>query len=120
MSDAKTILVIDDDPDVQSFCRNVLEADGYIVNAADTAAEGLRIAASRKPDLILLDVMMEESDSGFKAAEPLSKLCPIIMLTSIGDAATEVFDTSALPIKALLQKPVAPEALREKVRRAMS
>ena len=56
------ILVIDDEPQIHRFLRPALEAAGYRVERADTAAEGLRLAASRAPDAVLLDLGLPDMD----------------------------------------------------------
>jgi len=113
----KKILVVDDDPDIQQFCRVVLEAAGYEVALAASAAEGKRAVLSENPDLVVLDIMMEAADSGFEMAAWLATLQPprpVIMLSSIADAADQVFDTSTLPVSALVNKPITTkELLRE-------
>ena len=119
MSERKKILVVDDDPTICLVCRTVLEAGGYQVFTASTATEGLNLAASEQPDLVVLDIMMEEVDSGFQAAKQLQERqpgLPILMLSSIAGASAQVFDTSSLPVKQLLDKPIQPEVLLRKVR----
>jgi len=59
---AARILVIDDEPQIHRFVRPALEAAGYAVERADNAAEGLRLAASRAPDLVLLDLGLPDLD----------------------------------------------------------
>ena len=56
------ILVIDDEPQVHRFLRPALLASDYDIDRADTAAEGLRLAAARRPDLILLDLGLPDGD----------------------------------------------------------
>ena len=58
----KTILAIDDEPDVLDFLRLVLEKSGYEVVTAPNGTDGLIKAHVERPDLILLDIMMEEMD----------------------------------------------------------
>jgi len=56
------ILVVDDEPQIHRFLRPALEAAGYAVVRADTAAEGLRLAAARSPDAVLLDLGLPDMD----------------------------------------------------------
>jgi DNA-binding response OmpR family regulator len=122
MSERKKILVVDDDPTICLFCRTVLEASGYQVFTAASAKEGLSLADSEFPDLIILDIMMEEVDSGFQAASALQQKhadTPIIMLSSIAGASSKVFDTSSLPVKQLVDKPIDPKALLAKVQKLL-
>jgi CheY-like chemotaxis protein len=118
MPERKKILVIDDDPTICMVCRTVLESGGYQVFTAATASEGLSLADSERPDLVILDIMMEEVDSGFQAARTLQARqpgLPILMLSSIAGASSQVFDTSSLPVKQLLDKPIEPALLLRKV-----
>lgn len=59
---AKKILAIDDEPDVLDFLKLVLTRSGYDVLTAPNGTEGLIRAHVERPDLILLDIMMEEMD----------------------------------------------------------
>ena len=81
-----TILIVDDQP----FIRHVLTADlkskGFEVEIAENGAEGLKIAAAIKPDLILMDIMMPVMD-GFEACRKLRtipgiKHTPVIFLSA--------------------------------------
>jgi DNA-binding response OmpR family regulator len=119
MSDRKKILVVDDDPNICLFCRTVLESGGYQVFSASTAREGLALARSERPDIVVLDVMMEEVDSGFNAAREIAAEqpeLPIFMLSSIAEASTRVFDFTLLPVAQLLDKPIDPTVLLRKVK----
>ena len=80
----KRILVVDDEPNIVDILRFNLQREGYEVLAAYDGTEGLALAQSQAPDLILLDVMLPGMD-GFKVCEELRKtdrLTPIIMLTA--------------------------------------
>ena len=124
MTDAqKTILVVDDNPDIGTLCRDLFEPEGYAVRTEESAEAGIAAARGARPDLVILDVMMEEVDSGFKAAQAIAAEhgdLPIIMLSGIADAATQVFDTSTLPIKALIDKPIEPQRLLDAVERVFA
>ena len=56
------VLVVDDEPQMHRFLHPALEAAGYRVERADTAAAGLRLAASRAPDAVLLDLGLSDMD----------------------------------------------------------
>lgn len=116
MADAKQVLVIDDDPDIIDFCRTVLEAEGYEVLAAADGAAGADLARKELPDAIILDIMMERQDTGLKLAETLGRETPVILLSNIATALDQVFDTDNLPIKGIVNKPIKPDALLERVR----
>ena len=84
MSMSKRILVVDDEPNIVDILRFNLQREGSEVLAAYDGTEGLALAQSQAPDLILLDVMLPGMD-GFKVCEELRKtdrLTPIIMLTA--------------------------------------
>jgi DNA-binding response OmpR family regulator len=117
MSETGTILIIDDDQDFRSINRSVLEKAGYAVLEAEDAESGKALAEEQTPDLILLDVMMEEVDAGFTFAEELGSRFPIILISSIADSSVKVFDAHKLPVKGIIQKPVHAEVLIEKVRK---
>ena len=56
------VLVVDDEPQMHRFLRPALETEGYGVDRAETAAEGLRLAASRPPGAVLLDLGLPDLD----------------------------------------------------------
>ena len=58
----KSILVIDDEKDIQKLLQYNLEKEGYQVSAAKTGEEGLELARTKKPDLIILDLMLPGVD----------------------------------------------------------
>ncbi len=82
----RKILVVDDDRTITALLKKYLEKNGYEVIASNEASEGLELAMTRKPDLIVLDVMMPIIN-GFNfcrlvKAEEDTKDIPIILLTS--------------------------------------
>jgi DNA-binding response OmpR family regulator len=103
------ILVLDDDADILESLRVVLEANNYIVVTARSAEEGLRVYKSAKPDLLIVDLMMEEIDAGtsfVKEVRALGNTAPVYVLSSIGDNLNMATDTSALGLTGVLQKPI--------------
>jgi len=115
------ILIVDDDVDIIEASRVMLELDGHEVLAAYNFKEGLGAALERKPDLLILDVMMDEPDDGFALAQTLRARgvqAPIVMLTSVSRVSGYQFgaDDEMLPVQAFLQKPVDPTLLQHKVR----
>ena len=122
------ILVIDDDPDVALATRLCLEGADYEVIEARSGAEGLERVKLEKPDLIVLDVMMESTTEGFQTAlklrspDPRSEFnaykdIPIIMLTSIHSTTSMRFgpDEAYLPVDMFVDKPIDPDDLIGKV-----
>jgi signal transduction histidine kinase/CheY-like chemotaxis protein len=83
--EANTVLVIDDDPNVQDLMRRLLSKEGFQVETASAGEEGLKRAGELRPDVITLDVMMPSMDgwavlSALKADPKLADI-PVIMLT---------------------------------------
>lgn len=118
------ILIVDDDPDIVEAGRLVLEKEGYEVGSASNYAEGLRQVDDFQPDLLILDVMMEEPDDGLRLARALrrqGKTLPILMLTSVNAAMGLNIDKDdeVVPVQEFQPKPVDPVTLIEKVKRLL-
>ena len=108
------ILCIDDDPDFLNFLRLVLETAGYSILEAFTGTDGLRKFREHSPDLVIVDLMMEEIDAGVSLCTEIRALrshVPIFLLSSVGERFTTTTDTSMLGFDAVLQKPFDEEAL---------
>ena len=87
MSDA-TILLVDDDDDFATAVGAFLDAHGYGVLRAHSAAEGIALARAERPALVLLDVMMEDATAGLRALDEMRRLpelaaLPIVVVSSI-------------------------------------
>lgn len=94
MKTIKKILLVDDDIDIINSIKPVLEHKGYEVVYAHNKKEGLAKAISEKPEMAILDVMMDTQHEGFELAHeirtnPLTKDIRLAMHTSI-----EVFTTT--------------------------
>ena len=115
MQDGKhVILCIDDDPDILSFLRIVLEAEGYIVAEANSGEEGLRVYKEVQPDCLIVDLMMEEVDAGtnfVKELRLLGNVAPIYMLSSAGDNLSMTIDYTELGLSGVFQKPISKDRL---------
>ena len=83
----KTILVADDDPSILYSVRRIL-GNRYVVIEASNGEDAVKLAQSRKPDIIFLDVMMPKKDGLTACAEikanEATKAIPIVMLTGVG------------------------------------
>ena len=124
MSKKAKILLVDNDVDIVDLNKAVLENKNYEVVAAFSGNEGLEKAKVEKPDLIVLDLMMEKHDSGFTfakilKADPDFKNIPVIMLTSVVDATGFEFsqqkDGYWMKTDNFLKKPVTPDRLLEEI-----
>ena len=126
----KKILMIDDDVNLVQVIKMVLEAKGYHFAAAHSASDGLQKIKQVHPDLIILDVIMEDFVAGFRVVSELrtktqdseysafSKV-PILMLTSVTAKTNINFSdrvgTALLPVDSFVEKPVKPAELLEKI-----
>jgi two-component system alkaline phosphatase synthesis response regulator PhoP len=124
MADKKLILLVDDDPDFVEAVRVIVENGGYDVEVAYDGQEGLEAVAARKPDLIVLDVMMpvmngHEACAKLKGDKETAEI-PIILLTAVADRVT----TSTYTHRDMLEseaedympKPVEPNELLERIK----
>ena len=120
MADRKKVLIIDDDIDFREQAKIVLEAENYEVLEAEDGSKGLELIKKDNPDFILLDVMMEEVDTGVRMADQIAALktqAPVVIISSFANAAKQIFDTSAVPVKEYLQKPLKSDELLALIRR---
>jgi DNA-binding response OmpR family regulator len=118
------ILIVDDDPDIIEAGKLVLEREGFEVVGASNKGEGLKKLEEVKPDLLILDVMMEEPDDGLRMARDIRKAghtLPIIMLTSVNAAMGLNIDKDEemVPVDEFQPKPVEPATLVAKVRKLL-
>lgn len=114
------ILIVDDDPDMVEASKNVLEMKGHDVATATSKDKGLEAIGSFSPELVILDVMMEEADDGISMAQKLRKTgfkSPILMVSGIGKITGLDYDKddSMVPVDAFLEKPILPDTLISKV-----
>jgi DNA-binding response OmpR family regulator len=108
------ILCVDDDPDVLFSLKIVLESDGYAVVTAADGKAGVQVFRESRPDLVLLDLMMEEIDAGtrvLKEMQAIDRKVPVYLLSSTGDYLQGATDTSELGLAGVFQKPVDPKIL---------
>ena len=120
------VLVVDDDPDFVEATRIVLESAGYEVTSAANGEQGLRAMYRDRPDLVILDVMMngvlDGLDASFRmrAERGVSKT-PILMVSSIASSDyAAMFPTDEyVPVENFLSKPVGPDQLLAEVKRLL-
>lgn len=121
---AKKILLVDDDPDFLFQVKFQLEKFGFEVITADSQKIAEEVISRIKPDLAILDLMMESRDSGFILSYKIKKQypdVPIILATSVS-AETGIFfsidsEEERKWIKAdlYLEKGITPEQLHKEV-----
>jgi two-component system alkaline phosphatase synthesis response regulator PhoP len=124
MTDKKTILIVDDEPDFVSIVQNNLEKEGFNVQVAYDGVEGLEKVRQKAPDLIVLDVMMPEKD-GYQVCSELKKDkkyadIPILMLTAVADHVSSTryshYNGMAMEADDYLPKPATAEEITKSVK----
>lgn len=118
---AKTILVVDDEPDTRTYLTTVLEDNGFATVAAADGAEALKKVEESRPDLIALDISMPEK-SGVAVYRTLKeddglKSIPVIIITGVSDDFEKFISTrrQVPPPEGYISKPVDVEQLLGKV-----
>ena len=119
-----SVLIVDDDPDFCEVTRIVLENADYIVTTAPDGDTGLQAMRTHRPDLIIMDVMMNSLLEGISAtwtirADTNLRNTPILMVSSIADSQyAEEFPTDEyVPVDNFLCKPIAPQELLQTINR---
>jgi DNA-binding response OmpR family regulator len=113
------ILVVDDDPDLVETVAMMLESKGCEVGRAYDGVEGEESIKMRRPDLIILDVMMPRKDGYVLCAELKAKAetadIPVVLLTAVGEAVpTTIYthaDGMATEADDYIAKPIDTEGL---------
>ncbi len=124
----KTVLLVDDDPDFLLQQKLQLEAAGFDVLEASSAKEAMQVLAKNSADIALVDLMMEESDTGFQLCYKLKKqqTMPVIMVTSVASETGIEFDAATdeerrwVKADVLLMKPVRFEQLKREIDRLLN
>ena len=116
------ILLVDDDNDFVQINKAFLEKDGHKIIFAYNPEDGFKLLTSEKPDLLILDVMMQEPDDGFAMAQKIRRekiKVPIIMLTSVSKVTGLKFgkDEKLVPVDEFLEKPVSGDLLLKTVKK---
>jgi len=126
--DLPYIIVADDDPDILEAITTVLESSSYQVATAPDGQRCLEMVRKRKPDILLLDLLMPRMD-GFAVIRELRKEpayadLPIIVLTTVVEDASrrryELETGHAMTVTTYLQKPVAPDQLLQRIQTALA
>lgn len=112
----RTILVIDDEPEIVRLVRDYLERGGFDVATATTGEDALRVARQRRPDLVILDLNLPGLD-GLDVARTLRRDgdVPIIMLTARADEADRIAGLE-LGADDYVTKPFSPREIVARVR----
>ena len=114
---AKRILMVDDDRDLVAGVKAFLEARGYDVDTAHSGIEARERLAERRPDLVVLDIMMDYDTDGFNVAyklrdEPETERIPVIIMSGFTkelETKTHIFEPMMYrewPAAKFFEKPV--------------
>ncbi len=121
MAENKTILVVDDDPELTDGLRMVLERQGYRVITARDGQQGKQQVYNQRPDLMILDMMMPRM-GGYPVLEHFKgkpDAPPIIMITANEGSRHKAY-AEYLGVIDYIRKPFAMERLLESVERGLS
>ena len=119
------LLIIDDDPDYVDGIRSILEKADYDVDVAYNPKDGFAALETGSYDLLLLDIMMGRGAEGVMVARKINKdpklrEIPVLIITGLREQITFLFPGQSvhprfLPTDELMEKPVEPKVLLEKV-----
>jgi len=120
MASEKKILLIEDDREISTTIRSVLEASGYDVVAAPNGIEGRRQVESIQPDLVITDMMMPKM-GGFPILEHLKTMekPPRVIMITANEGGRHKAYAEMLGVDDYLRKPFAMDVLLEAVQRAL-
>jgi twitching motility two-component system response regulator PilH len=119
---AKTVLVVDDDPDAREYLSTVLQDNGFIATTANDGVEAIAALEQQPPDLVALDITMPEK-SGVAVYRKLKederlKSIPVIIVTGISEEFERFISTrrQVPPPEGYISKPVDAEQFVRMVR----
>jgi CheY-like chemotaxis protein len=119
------IVVIDDDEQFRAMLTQMLSQDGHRVSEAGDGADGLRLVAHGRPDLIITDILMPNTD-GIEIIQALAQAgneTPVIAMSGgrrIISAEFNLQSAALMGVKATLAKPFARADLRQAIARALA
>lgn len=116
----KKILIVDDEKNIRALFRDELQEEGYSVDTAASGREALAKIESDRPDLVVLDVRMEDM-TGLEVLEQLRKkhdALPVIMCTAVRGLEDD-FTVWDAHVSDYITKPVDLEDLKEKIQKAL-
>ena len=125
---SKNVLLIDDDPDFRLQAKQSLQDAGYAVTEAEGENQAYELARNKRFDIAVVDLMLENSDSGFSLSHHFKKdypSMPIVLLSSsVSECGVEfslesVAERSWIKADVLLNKPIRTEQLLQAVHRLL-
>jgi CheY-like chemotaxis protein len=125
MNQHARLLIIDDDPDYVEGIRSILESAGYSVDAVHNPKDGIEALKNKPYDLLLLDILMGRGAEGIMLARKMRKdprlsAIPTLIITGLREQIAFLFPGQPvhphlLPVDELMEKPVDPALLLERV-----
>jgi two-component system alkaline phosphatase synthesis response regulator PhoP len=125
MSERTRLLIIDDDPDFVEGIKSILVNAEYDVDVAHNPDDGFNALKADPPDLLLLDIMMGRGAEGIMLARKIRKdeklrEIPVLIITGIREQMAFLFPGEPVhprfvPVDELVEKPVDPDFLLERV-----
>ncbi len=115
------ILIVDDEADICTLVKEILEDEGYEVSAAENAEQAREARRARRPDLVLLDIWMPDTDGISLLKEWASNSgedTPVIMMSGHGTVETAV-EATRLGAYDFLEKPLSTAKLLMTVKNAL-
>lgn len=110
----RVILYVEDDPDFREAIRVMIESGGYTVVEAASAEEGFEKFRETDPDLVIVDLMMEEIDAGTNLVREIrasGRDVPVYLLSSVSETLSMNQDYTELGLAGIFQKPVSQSIL---------
>jgi len=114
--DKRKILVADDDYDIVTTMLLILKSRGHDVVTAGSGKEALIKYTEFKPDIILLDLMMEKFDSGVTVCKKIretDKNVKIYLISAVGEENPEIPEAYEMGFNGIMTKPITPQKLLE-------
>ena len=119
----KSILCIEDEPEMIDLMRLILGRRGFSVKGAAGGIEGLRMIRAERPDLVLLDLMMPDMD-GWEVyqqmkADEKTKGIPVIVVTAKAQSIDKVLGLHIAKVDDYIAKPFSPQDLMNSVEKVL-
>jgi len=120
----KTVLCIEDEPEMIDLIKLILGRRGFDVHGAAGGVEGIKIVRELKPDLVLLDLMMPDMD-GWEVYQQIKgdasiKETPVIIITAKAQNIDKVLGLHIAKVDDYIAKPFSPKELLESVERILA
>lgn len=117
------VLLVEDDVFLSGIYQKKFEMEGYKISTADNGEKGLADAKKKKPDIILLDVLLPKMD-GFSVlkelkADPTTKPIPVILLTNLGQKDDVEKGLEAGAVDYLIKAHFKPSEIVDKVKQVL-